>query len=78
MTSDGSEAGDDKRHDKADKGADDDVDFPHFKFDVLPYFRADRIQRLDDDVFRAGTSATGHAVRMAADLYFGKAVFFNR
>lgn len=59
---------DQERHDEADECADDDVDFPHFEFDMLPDFGADRIQCLDDDVLCPITGTTGNTVGMTADF----------
>ena len=74
----GTGCADQERHDETDEGADDDVDIAKFKFDVLADFDAQRVDGGDDDVVSPVTGAAGDAVRMAADLDFGRALFFYR
>ena len=61
-------SGHQERHDEADECANDDIDFPHFELDMLPDFRPDRIQRLDDDVLCPITGTAGNTVGMTANF----------
>ena len=74
----GTGCADQERHDETDEGADDDVDIAKFKFDVLADFDAQRVDSGNNDVFSPFAGTAGDAVRMAADLNFGRALFFYR